>query len=62
MCPSGPGPIIVGVTDRTLHRIEDELGERWLEEWAVEGVVAIEAYLATHQAFQSFLLENDPPA
>jgi hypothetical protein len=49
------------VNDGTLHRIEDELGERWLEEWASEGVTAIEAYLAKHQAFQSFL-ENDRPA
>ena len=49
------------MTDGTLHRIEDELGERWLEEWANEGVLAIEMYLAKHQAFQSFLLENDQP-
>ena len=49
------------MTDGTLHRIEDELGERWLEEWADEGVTAIETYLAKHQAFQSFL-ENDQPA
>jgi hypothetical protein len=50
------------MTDGTLHRIEDELGERWLEEWADEGVTAIETYLAKHQAFQSFLLENDASA
>jgi hypothetical protein len=47
------------MTDGTLHRIEDELGERWLEEWADEGVLAIETYLAKHQAFQSFLHEHD---
>jgi hypothetical protein len=50
--------IIVDMTEGTLHRIEDELGERWLEEWAGEGVEAIEAYLAKHLAFQTFL-END---
>ena len=44
-----------------LHRIEDELGERWLEEWAGEGVIAIEAYLAKHLAFETFL-DNDRPA
>ncbi len=49
------------MSDGTLHRIEDELGESWLEEWALEGVRAIEAYLAKHQAFQSFL-ENDQHA
>ena len=48
------------MSDGTLHRIEDELGERWLEEWAIEGVAAIEAYLAKHQAFQSFLEEDQP--
>ncbi len=49
------------VSDRNLHRIEDELGERWLEEWAGEGVREIEDYLAKHQAFQVFL-EGDQPA
>jgi hypothetical protein len=46
------------MSDGTLHRIEDEIGDRWLEEWAREGVAAIEEYLAKHLAFQSFL-END---
>ncbi len=46
------------MSERDLHRIEDELGERWLEEWAREGVRAIEAYLAKHLAFQTFL-EDD---
>ena len=50
-----------GVSDRNMHRIEDELGERWLEEWAGEGVREIEDYLAKHQAFQSFL-DNEPSA
>lgn len=45
----------VAMSDANLHRIEDELGERWLEDWASEGVEAIEAYLAKHQAFQAFL-------
>jgi hypothetical protein len=48
------------MNDGNLHRIEDELGERWLEEWADEGVMAIEAYLAKHLAFDSFL--DDRPA
>ena len=50
-----------GVSDRNMHRIEDELGERWLEEWAGEGVREIEDYLAKHQAFQTFL-EGEQPA
>jgi len=48
------------MNDRHLHRIEDELGERWLEEWATEGVRAIEAYLAKHQAFETFLGDDQP--
>jgi hypothetical protein len=38
-----------------LHRIEDDLRENWVEEWAGDGVEAIEQYLAKHLAFQSFL-------
>jgi hypothetical protein len=48
------------MSDRNLHRIEDELGERWLEEWAGEGVCAIEAYLAKHLAFETFLGDDQP--
>jgi hypothetical protein len=38
-----------------LHRIQDDLSERWLEEWAEGGVTAIETYLAKHLAFLSYL-------
>jgi hypothetical protein len=41
----------------TLHRIEDDLSEDWVEEWADGGVQAIERYLAKHLAFLSFLDE-----
>jgi hypothetical protein len=40
-----------------LHMIEDDLSETWVEEWAGAGVLAIEAYLAKHLAFLSFLDE-----
>lgn len=40
-----------------LHRIEDDLSETWVEEWADAGVQAIERYLAKHLAFLSFLDE-----
>ncbi len=39
----------------TLHRIEDDLTDTWLEELATHGVQALEAYLAKHLAFLSFL-------
>jgi hypothetical protein len=40
-----------------LHRIDDDLTDTWLEEWAEGGVRAIEDYLAKHLAFLSFLDE-----
>jgi hypothetical protein len=39
----------------TYHRIEDDLSDTWVEEWAGEGVEAIEEYLAKHLAFLAFL-------
>ena len=38
-----------------LHRIEDELGENWLEQWLEQGLGLLEAYLAKHAAFVDFL-------
>jgi hypothetical protein len=40
-----------------LHRINDDLTDTWIEEWAEGGVQAIEHYLAKHLAFLSFLDE-----
>jgi hypothetical protein len=39
----------------TFHRIEEDLTPNWVEEWAAEGVEAIEEYLAKHLAFLSYL-------
>jgi hypothetical protein len=59
MRPSDPVTIIHAMEPRgILHRIEDDLSESWVEEWADTGVQAIEAYLAKHSAFQSFLDET----
>jgi len=41
----------------TLHQIEDDLAEGWVEEWAADGVRAIEDYLAKHLAFLTYLDE-----
>jgi hypothetical protein len=38
-----------------IHRIEDDLSENWVEDWAGTGVEAIEEYLAKHLAFLSYL-------
>jgi hypothetical protein len=43
------------MSERGLHRIEDDLSETWLEDWAGAGVGEIEGYLAKHAAFLAFL-------
>jgi hypothetical protein len=47
--------------ERGLHRIEDELGENWLEQWLEHGLTLLEAYLAKHAAFLAYL-ETRPAA
>jgi hypothetical protein len=39
----------------SLHLIADDLADGSLENWAGNGVEALEAYLAKHTAFQSYL-------
>jgi hypothetical protein len=46
----------------TLYRIEDDLADGWLDEWAGGGVRAIEEYLAKHLAFLSYLDPDEAPA
>jgi hypothetical protein len=41
-----------------LHRIEDDLSETSVEDWASKGVEAIEDYLAKHLAFLMYLDET----
>jgi hypothetical protein len=43
------------MSERGLHRIEDDLAETWLEDWAGAGVAEIEDFLAKHAAFLTFL-------
>jgi len=52
-------PIFTGMSERGLHRIEDDLSDTWLEDWAGAGVAEIEALLAKHAAFLSFLETQD---
>jgi hypothetical protein len=59
MAPSGACVDIYGVSERGLHRIEDDLSETWLEDWAGAGVAEIEALLAKHAAFLRFLEAQD---
>lgn len=58
MRTSGGTAIIESMDDRgILHRIDDDLTDTWIEDWAEAGVSEIERYLAKHLAFLSFLDE-----
>jgi len=39
------------MSERGFHKIEDDLNETWLEDWAGAGVAEIEAYLAKQIRF-----------
>jgi hypothetical protein len=55
MAPSARCVDHLAMSERGLHRIADDLSETWLEDWAGAGVAEIEAFLAKHAAFLSFL-------
>jgi hypothetical protein len=48
-----------GMSERGLHRIEDDLAETWVEDWAGAGVAEIEDFLAKHAAFLRFIDTQD---
>ena len=50
------------MSERGLHRIEDDLAESWLDVSAANGVQAIEDYLAKHLAFLSYLDRDEASA
>lgn len=43
------------MSERGLHTIEDDLSETWIEDWAAVGLAEMEALLAKHAAFLSYL-------
>lgn len=51
-----------GMDQGILHRIEDDLAESWIAEWAGSGVDAIEVYLAKHLAFLTYLDRDEASA
>ena len=53
MCPTSEMSIIVPV-DR-LYLIAEDLADGTLEDWADEGLRALEEYLEKHAAFATFL-------
>ena len=44
---------------RADAQLADDLTEGWVEDWAYEGISAIESYLAKHAAFLTFLDTQD---
>ena len=47
------------VSERGFHRIEDDIAETWLEDWAGAGIGELEAYLAKHADFLRFVEGRD---
>ncbi|HET7567714.1 MAG TPA: hypothetical protein VFJ91_06980 [Gaiellaceae bacterium] len=43
------------MSERGFHRIEDDIAETWVEDWAGAGVAEIEEYLGKHAEFLRFL-------
>jgi hypothetical protein len=50
---------VFNVFDDRLNFIADCLSEEWIDAWAREGVRDVEAYLAKHAAFGTFLETED---
>lgn len=59
MAGTGPRADHLVMSERGLHRIEDDLAETWLEDWAGAGVAEIEDFLAKHAAFLRFIEAED---
>jgi hypothetical protein len=47
------------MSERGFHRIEDDIAETWLEDWAGAGLGEIETYLAKHAEFLRFLAARE---
>jgi hypothetical protein len=42
-----------------FHRIEDDIADTWLEDWAGAGLGEIEAYLGKHADFLRYLAARE---
>jgi len=51
--------LLIVMSDRGLHYIEDDLSETWIEDWAGAGIAEIEDLLTKHAEFLSFLDPSD---
>lgn len=55
MTAAGWQPKLIGMSERGLHFVEDDLDETWIEDWAGAGIAEIEDLLEKHTAFLRFL-------
>jgi hypothetical protein len=62
MTPSASRSIVLNMSERGLHFIEDDLSDTWIEDWAGAGVAEAEDYLAKHAAFLRFLEADEAEA
>jgi hypothetical protein len=51
--------IMPAMSERGFHRIEDDIAETWLEDWAGAGLGELESYLAKHADFLRFVEGRD---
>jgi len=51
--------IMAAMSERGFHRIEDDIAETWVEDWAGAGLGELEAYLAKHADFLRFVEDHD---
>jgi hypothetical protein len=49
----------VTLSERGVHRINDDLSEAWLDAFVAAGLDEVENYLRKHADFQSFLEDRD---
>jgi hypothetical protein len=49
----------VTLSERGLHRIDDDLSEAWLDAFVAHGLDEVESFLRRHADFQTFLEDRD---
>lgn len=47
------------VIEHSLHRIDDELREDWIDSWFAQGLAEVETYLGKHADFDAFLQDRE---
>jgi hypothetical protein len=47
------------MSERGFHRVEDDIAETWVEDWAYAGLAELEGYLAKQAEFLRYLAGRD---